>query len=192
MEYSFFGLQIAVQAPFDSHLRGELGRLVNRPGERETFASKRSFWTRVSELMRRSEREYVLGHWDLIRGEDGLAEFKSWTSEIEGAVAVVDPPNPAAINTHHARLEIRHILFTSVFLVERHSNSDTTLGERCDIAESEYFTRATFVHLLGTLPRLNFASVASDAIYVVPGTRAAGLSTQELQSEGYEYLRPLS
>lgn len=191
MEYTFFGLQIAVQAPLGSHLRAELGRLVSRSGERETFRSKRSFWTQVSDLVRRSERDYAFGHWDLIRGEDGLTEFKSWTSEIEARVTTCSDP-AAPIDTHHAWLESRHILLTSVFLVERYSNSDNTLGERCDIAESEYFTRATFVHLLGSLPRLNFASVLSDAIYVVPGTHAVGLSTLELKGEGYEYLRPLT
>ena len=83
-------------------------------------------------------------------------------------------------------------IVTAAFLVQKGSNSDLTLGDRCDIAEAQYFTRATFARLIETLPMLNFATVAGDAIYMVPGPSGVGPTMQELSGEGYEYLKPLT
>jgi hypothetical protein len=66
------------------------------------------------------------------------------------------------------------------------------VGERCDLPESDWFTRQTFAHLIATIPMLNFANVQADAVYIVPGNDTDGLSDDDLHGEGYEYLKPLS
>jgi hypothetical protein len=84
------------------------------------------------------------------------------------------------------------VLVTVLFLLERGSNSDLTLGERCDLPEADYFTRATFAQLVATIPALNFANVQADAVYLSPGNDRDGLSDDDLRGPGYEYLRPLA
>jgi hypothetical protein len=79
-----------------------------------------------------------------------------------------------------------------LFLVERDSNSDLTLGEHCDLPESDYFTRGTFAQLIAAIPTLNFANVQADAVYLSPGNDTDGLSDDDLRGEGYEYLKPLA
>ena len=88
--------------------------------------------------------------------------------------------------------EKKYVLCTVLALVERDSNSDLTLGERCDLPEAEYFTRATFAQLIATIPTLNFANVQADAVYLTPGSDEDGLSDEDLHGGGYEYLKPLT
>ncbi|HEY0715402.1 MAG TPA: hypothetical protein VGF45_22160, partial [Polyangia bacterium] len=84
-----------------------------------------------------------------------------------------------------------YVIVTMLFLVERGSNSDLTLGERCDLPENDYFTRQTFAQLIASVPMLNFANVQADAVYLVPGNDRDGLSDEDLHGGGYEYLKPL-
>ena len=78
-----------------------------------------------------------------------------------------------------------------IFLLEEGSNTDRTLGERCDMPESEYFTRTTFGRLFATIPLFNFANVEADAVYLMPGSDEDGLSEEDVHGGGYEYLKPL-
>ena len=87
--------------------------------------------------------------------------------------------------------EKRYIIVTLLFLVEGDSNSDRTLAERCDIPESEYWTRLTFGRLIATVPLLNFANVEADAVYLAPGSDEDGFSLEDLHGGGYEYLKML-
>ena len=71
-----------------------------------------------------------------------------------------------------------YILVTAAVLVERESNSDLTVGERCDLPEPEYFTRQTFARLVAAFPLLNFANVQADAVYLIPGSEQDGPSQE--------------
>jgi hypothetical protein len=84
-----------------------------------------------------------------------------------------------------------YVLITFLFLVLEGSNSDLTLGERCDIPEKAWQRRETFQRLVATPPLLNFANVRADAVYLLPGNDADGLSTFDLATEDYEYLAPI-
>ena len=64
-------------------------------------------------------------------------------------------------------------------------------GERCDVPAPEWAARATWRHLFATLPMLDFASVRSDAVYVVPGGDRDAFSLRELQGDDYDYLVPI-
>ena len=88
--------------------------------------------------------------------------------------------------------ELDYILLTAAVLVERGSNSDLTLGERCDLPEPDYFTRQTLAKLLATFPLLNFGNVQADAVYLMPGSEDDGFSQEDLLGGGYKYLKPLT
>lgn len=192
VDYTFFGFQIAIRATVGSHLRAELAQLIDTSQVRETIIGKHAFWTRVCTLLRRHQHDFSFGDWDLVRGDTARAEFNEWTIEIETANAT---PNSLQLLPGESRPGWRsthHILFTAVFLIERHSNSDLTVGEACDLEEVNYFTRDAFFMFLGAVTELNFASVQSDAIYVVPGPDVEGFSTETLMSMEFDYLRQLA
>jgi hypothetical protein len=188
---TFFGFQLAIRTKLGSPLRAELANLIDASPERQTFIDKSAFWTHVGTLLRRYRNEFCFGTWDLVRGDKAADEFHDWSSEIETST---EAPSSLQLLPGEGRSEwqtTHHILVTAVFLVERHSNSDETLGEVCDMQEANYFTRDTFFMLLGAVTELNFASVRSDAIYVVPGPGTEGFSMETLMSLEFDYLKQL-
>jgi hypothetical protein len=192
VKYTFFGFQIAIRTTVDSRLRAELADLIVSSRERQTVLDKHAFWTRLCTLLRRHKNDFFFGDWDFVRGDKAADAFEHWTMDIETSSA---QPSALQLLPGEARPEWRglhHALVTGVFLVERHTNSDRTLGEACDLEELNFFTRDTFFLFLGAVAELNFASVRSDAIYVVPGPGTEGFSMEVLMSHQFKYLQQLS
>jgi hypothetical protein len=193
LAYTFFGIQVAVKAFFKDDFRKRLHETVARADAEQSLAEKRTFWKRVTAVLNEAMPVFEYGYWDLIREDHAEQEFESWCSEIEGSVATeAEEMGSAADEVNRLSADQSYVLVTMAFLLERDSNSDLTVGERCDLPESDWFTRQTFAHLVATIPMLNFANVQADAVYIVPGNDTDGLSDDDLHGEGYEYLKPLS
>lgn len=192
MSYTFFGIQVAVKAFFKDDFRKRLHETVARADAEQSLNEKRAFWKRVTAVLNEAMPVFEYGYWDLIRTDAAEEEFESWCSEIEGSVATEpEEMGAAADEVNRLSADKSFVLVTLAFLLERDSNSDVTLGERCDLPEANWFTRQTFAHLIATVPILNFANVQADAVYIVPGNDTDGLSDDDLHGEGYEYLKPL-
>ncbi len=192
MDYTFFGVQIAVKAFFKDPLRQKIAQVIGNSQAEQTLFEKRSFWKRWAAVINDAMPVFELGYWDLIRGGNAQEEFETWCSEIEGALASErEEMGQAADQVNRLSAAKDYILVTAAVLVERDSNSDLTLGERCDIPESDYFTRRTFAQLVASFPLLNFANVQADAVYLIPGSEDDGLSQEDLFGGGYDYLKPL-
>jgi len=128
----------------------------------------------------------------LIRGLGAEEVFESLSCDIEGRPATEkEEMGSAPDEISRISAEKRYIIVTLLFLVEGGSNSDRTLAERCDVLESEYWTRLTFGRLIATIPLLNFAAVEADAVYLAPGSEEDGFSMEDLHGGGYEYLKML-
>ena len=192
MDYTFFGVQIVVKAFFKDPLRKKLADVIANSSAEQTLFEKRAFWKRVAAVLNEAMPVYELGYWDLIRGGSAQEEFETWCSEIEGALASEgEEMGKDADEVNRLSANKDYILFTAAVLVEQGSNSDLTLGERCDLPESDYFTRQTFGKLMASFPLLNFANVRADAVYLMPGSEEDGFSKEDLFGGGYEYLKPL-
>jgi hypothetical protein len=193
VSYTFFGIQVAVKAFFKDDFRKRLHETVARGDAEQSLNEKRQFWKRVTAVLNEGMPVFEYGFWDLIRTDSAEQEFESWCSEIEGSVATeTEEMGTQADEVVRLSADQSYVLVTLAFLVERDSNSDVTLGERCDLPEEQWFTRQTFAHLVATVPMLNFANVQADAVYIVPGNDTDGLSDDDLHGEGYEYLKPLA
>jgi hypothetical protein len=193
VDYTFFGVQIAVKAFFKDPLRQQLAKVIAESEADQTLFEKRAFWKKLAAVGNQAMPVFELGYWDLIRGGKAQAEFETWCSEIEGALASEKEEMGAeADEVNRLSANKDYILLTAAVLVERGSNSDLTLGERCDFPEADYFTRQTFAKLLGSFPLLNFGNVEADAVYLMPGSEADGFSQEDLLGGGYAYLKPLT
>ena len=180
MAYSFFGVQVAFKRVARDPLRGQLHDLLARDAAgRQSVGAKQRFWGRVYALLTNAPIEY--GNWDLVRGANAQDQFNEWASEIESNITT-DPDRAGA---SAQRSSSSYVLATAIFLVDRGSNADQTLGNECDIPESEWLTRQTFARLLAIFPQLNFANVQADAVYVVPGADRDGPTARELISPDY-------
>lgn len=192
MGFTFFGVQVAVTAFYKDPLRQRLHQAIAGTPERQSLQDKRRFWKEVTAILNEAMPVFEMGYWDLIRGDKAEAEFESWTSEIEGSLATErEEMGTAPDETVRLAADKRHVLCTLIVLVVEGSNSDLTLGERCDLPKEQWFTRHTFARLIASFPLLNFANVEADAVYLVPGNDRDGLSMEDLRGGGYEYLRPL-
>ena len=193
MAYTFFGVQVAIKAFFKDPLRQRLHQVIAESQSAQSLQDKRAFWKRIAAILNEAMPVFEYGFWDLIRTDAAEEEFETWCSEIEGSLATEkEEVGAVADEVNRVSAERHYVLCTCLFLVERDSNSDLTLGERCDIPESDYFTRTTFATLIASFPMLNFANVQADAVYLSPGSEEDGLSDDDLHGGGYEYLKPLT
>jgi len=191
MAQTFFGIQVVVRNFVSDPLRHQLHGLIAQSDSEQSLTDKRTFWKRVTAVLNEAVPAFELGYWDLI-SEKGDDEFESWTSEIEGSIATeAEELGTAPDEINRISAEQRYVIVTLLFLVEGGTNSDQTLAERCDIPESEWFTRISFGKLIATIPLLNFANVIADAVYMSPGSEEDGLSIEDLHGGGYEYLKML-
>jgi len=192
MSNTFFGIQVAVRNFITDPLRPQLHQIIARSADEQSLAEKRAFWKRVAAVLNEGVPAFEMGYWDLIRGDGADEEFESWSSEIEGRLATEkEELGAAADEVSRISAEKRYVVVTLLFLVEAGTNSDRTLAERCDVPESEYWTRLTFGRLIATVPLLNFANVVADAVYLAPGTDEDGFSMEDIHGGGYEYLKLL-
>jgi hypothetical protein len=188
VSHSFFGIQIAVQSPPGDPWREELRQLVLENQRDQAIIDKRAFYTRLTNLLNKVENKYALGHWDYIVGEGADREFDDWVAGLE-ATSAKDVVDPEEGGTGRDAREL--VVVSIVFLLEGGSNSDNTVAERCDLPESEWSARQTYVRLVATIRMLSFSSVQADGVYLVPGSVQDGLSVSDLQSEGWDYLKPM-
>jgi hypothetical protein len=192
MSKTFFGIQVVVKNFVSDPLRRQLHEIISGSDAEQSLTEKRAFWKRVTAVLNEAVPAFELGFWDLIRGSSAEEEFESWSSEIEGSLATEkEEMGSAPDEISRISAEKRYIIVTLLFLVEGGSNADRTLAERCDVPESEYWTRLTFGRLIATVPLLNFANVEADAVYLAPGSEEDGFSMEDLHGGGYEYLKML-
>jgi hypothetical protein len=192
VDYTFFGVQVVVKAFFNDPFRAQLHQAIARADAEQSLIEKRQFWKRITALLNDALPAFDYGYWDLIRGDNAESEFETWCSEIEGSIATeTEEMGASADEVNRLSADKSYVIVTLLFLLERGSNSDLTLGERCDLPEKDYFTRQTFSQLIASVPMLNFANVQADAVYLSPGNDKDGLSEDDLHGGGYEYLKPL-
>jgi len=195
LAYSFFGIQVAFKNFHRDPLRRTLHELIAGSGgdARQSPLEKQGFWKRFSARITEAMPVFEYGDWDLIRGGNAEETFNQWVSEIEGSLATEpEEVGAAADEAVHLGSAPSYVLATMMALVDKGSNADETLGEWCDIPESQWLTRQTFARLVSVFPRLNFAYVQADAVYLVPGNDKDGLSAEDLVSADYHHLQPLT
>jgi hypothetical protein len=85
----------------------------------------------------------------------------------------------------------RYMTITMAFLIAGGTPTDNAVSSLCRIPESRLWDRASFEHLLRGLGILNFASVESDVLYLIPRDDDWSLTGEDMSQEKVTYLRPL-
>jgi hypothetical protein len=173
--------------PLESAFRRRLHALVLSTGDRGTVAHKQAFYQELSRALHQAAPWFEYGVWDYWDDNDRAhREFADWAAGLQGKEAR-STPGPAA-----APGEKRYMLVTLALLLRSGSNSDHTAASCCNaLKEIEYWRRDTFARLSTCVGWLNFASVESDVLYLVPGDDSYALTTEDLLSQNYHYLRSL-
>jgi len=81
VDYTFFGVQIAIKAFFKDPMRQQLAKIIAESSADQTLFEKRAFWKRLCAVVNEGMPVFELGYWDLIRGGRAQEEFETWCSE---------------------------------------------------------------------------------------------------------------
>ncbi len=194
MDYTFLGVQAVIRTYLNDGFRRRLHEVLAESPAEQSVADKRIFYKRYTGLLLEALPHFEMGFWDYVpRPQEAEQEFDKWCSEIEGSIATEKEEVGTEID-EVSRLDSRKefIITTMLFLLQRGGNADAMIAERADIPEEQCNTRTTYGHLISSIPMMSFASVRADAVYLVPGSDEDGISLDELQSGGWEYLTLLS
>jgi hypothetical protein len=193
--YTFYGIQALFTIGADT-LRQRLHEAIAAGGSdaEQSLADKRAFWKRIVAIVLEAAARFDLGFWDYVSDpQRAEREFDQWSSELEADTATEKEEVGAAPNeAYRLSAKPEYVSLTVLFLLEKGSGSDGTVGERCDLPEDTWWKRDTFAHLFETINQLSFSTVKADAIYLVPGNAQDGLSWDDVHGGGWEYLKALT
>ncbi len=179
MSDAFFGMQLAVQSPPHDPWRARLHSVVRQHVRDLPLADKRGLWGSVANLLLDAIDRCPLAFWDFV--PNGRAEYDDWVSSIED-----DSADPWVPDRTGDRMD--HVLVSAMFLLPAPGASASLVGEASDLPEARWRRRSTYRTLIELLPRLDFASVRGDAVYLTPGGDRLAFSLRELKGDGYGYL----
>jgi hypothetical protein len=150
---------------------------------------KWQLYRRASEALLSNIGIIERGCWDYFDDhERAEKDFKMWlggmTTE-EGA-----RPYPSGRPDPY-RGEPRYFTFTMTFLLVRPSPTDNAMRQLCAIPEQHLWRRDVFARLLYGMGVINFASVKSDVMYLIPRDDDWGLTVDDLVHQKFHYLRVL-
>jgi hypothetical protein len=191
VRYAVFALELC--APLtDPHLFEDLRGLVARQPAAQGYADKHALYDDVSTVLLRYFHQFERGCWDYFLDE-GLAEEKyaEWCRGVTHGEGVRTSPSRGEGGAYRSSGEAGYLTFTVAMLVTRGSNTDERLREICDDCQQELWRRPTFGLFIAALPDLNYASVRSDVIYLIPGQDRWALTASDLDGPRFQYLRAI-
>ncbi|MBI5533062.1 MAG: hypothetical protein HY898_10120 [Deltaproteobacteria bacterium] len=190
MPNSLFAIQVFVRIQQGITLRSDLHSVLSRAPEAATYAQKREFYQALVNVLVPWTEHFELGNWDFTDdASEAEREYESWC---QGTLddAQQSPPTPFSTG-YRDPSEAYYMFVTMVFLLQTGSNDANLMAHYCNVPEFHLWNKQTFARLLRAIPMMNFVHVVSDAVYLCPGDDMRGVSTSELRSETYSYLRQL-
>jgi len=167
-------------------LRNHIKSLPAAIGHHQKWQSYKMLREQLVETLGLAER----GCWDYFDSNaKALSDYKMWvrgmlTDETARTTASgpIDPYRGSGG---------RYMTITMAFLIVGDTRTDTEVNALCRIPDSRLWDRASFEHILRGLGILNFASVESDVLYLIPRDDDWSLTAEDMSQEKFEYLRPI-
>ncbi len=85
----------------------------------------------------------------------------------------------------------RYMTLTMAFLIAQDTPTDAAVGALCKVPDGSLWERGVFARIVRGLDVLNFASVESDVLYLIPRDGDYALTASDMSEEKFSYLRPL-
>lgn len=189
MQTSIFSLEVAARLDRAPQLLPALRSVITEQTHAVGLDQKWHLYKRAADALVGNLGLVERGCWDYFDNhERAQKDFKMWlggmTTE-EGA-----RPQPSGRPDPY-RGDPRYLTFTMTFLIVQHSPTDRALAKLCEIPEAHLWRRDVFGRILGGMSVINFASVVSDVMYLIPRDDDWGLTTADLAEEKFKYLRAL-
>ena len=189
MQSSIFSIEVAARLDRAPGLLPILRSAITDQPQAVSLHHKWQLYRRASEALLGNLGLIERGCWDYFEDHQRAEkDFKMWlggmTTE-EGA-----RPTPSGRPDPY-RGEPRYLTFTMTFLMVRPSPTDHAMSQLCNIPERDLWKREVFGRLLSGMGVINFASVQSDVMYLIPRDDDWGLTVDDLALEKFHYLRQL-
>ncbi len=192
MPHSIFAMEVCIRLPPQSTLPAELRMLVLMAPKASTYDDKFRLYRRAADLVLANLDNIAKGCWDYFDDDDrAQRDYKMWVDGMlteEGARTL--PSRQGGGDPYRAE-SAGYMTLTMAFLLVKGTPADQQLAARCNIPPSHLWQRWVFERLLQGVPLINFASVKSDVIYVIPGDDKWALTAQDLAEPKFNYLRPI-
>lgn len=189
MGSSIFSIEVAARLDRAPDLLNVLRSAISDQPPTIAYQRKWECYKRACDALLANLGLIERGCWDFFDNDDKAEkDFKMWLGGMttaEGARrAPSGKPDPY-------RGEPRYLTFTMTFLILRPSPTDRAFSTLCDIPEPHLWRRDVFGRILAGMGVVNFASVKSDVMYLLPRDDDWGLTVDDMREEKFEYLRPL-
>lgn len=187
MERSIFAMELCFRYDADVHalLREHVKNHPKALGHHEKWTVYRNAQSDLLTNLHRVER----GCWDYYNDDERARhDYAMWVHGMmtdETARTSPTPPNDPY------RPAPRYMTFTMAFLILQETPTDAAMFELCNIPQEKLWQRETFAHILQGIGVINFASIESDIMYIIPRDEDWVLTPEDLSEPKFEYLRPL-
>lgn len=162
--------------------RRELITLLRASELEPGSADKTRFWMDVTRALRKLVSEAHYGVWDYIDDDEAaLEEYQGWCDGTIEDAAEAEPVDPGDA----------YAFVTVLLLCDAGAAADVKLAEVAASVEDDEWSVSTFQMWLEAVAGLDWRAVKSDTLFVRPGDRGYGVSSDELKEEHYHYLHPL-
>lgn len=186
---SIFSIEVAARLDRAPNLLPILRSAITDQPEATGLQQKWELYKRASEALLGNLGLIERGCWDYFdnaqRADKDFAMWLGGMTTEEGA-----RPSPSGKPDPY-RGDPRYLTFTMTFLLIQGSPTDRALARLCDIPEAHLWRRDVFGRILGGMSVINFASVISDVMYLIPRDDDWGLTLDDLALEKFNYLRTL-
>lgn len=190
MSSSIFAIEVLVRLDRTPELLNVLRGCIRDQPAKPTMQQKWEQYKKACDALLNNIGHIERGCWDYFDDEARAEkDFKMWlggmTTE-EGA-----RPGPSGKSDNPYRNEPRYLTFTMTFLLMNPSPTADALSQLCNIPENSLWNRDVFARILGGMGIVNFASVKSDVMYLLPRDEDWGLTPDDLLDPKFDYLRAL-
>lgn len=187
MPSSFFSLELCLRIEPGSTLLSDLRSVIVKPSASASFQEKWECARRVSTLLLGELHHAERGCWEYFDDEAKSKElWADWSKVVETKQGARSSPS-GPIDPY--RGAVRYMTVTMAYLLVRDSPTDQHLRMICDVPESRLWMRTTFDGILSAIPRMSFASIRGDTLYMIPGDDEWGLTADDLADPKFNYLR---
>lgn len=190
MGSSIFSIEVAARLDRAPDLLNQLRSTIKDHPQAVGLQQKWQLYKRASDALLANLGLIERGCWDYFENDDKAEkDFKMWlggmTTE-EGARR-----QPSGKSDAYRGGDPRYLTFTMTFLMLKPSPTDVAVSRLCDIPEPHLWRRDVFGRILAGIGVVNFASVKSDVMYLIPRDEDWGLTVDDMREEKFAYLRPI-
>jgi hypothetical protein len=189
MMSSIFSIEVAARLDQVPNLLPTLRSAITDQSMAVGLHEKWQCYRRATEALLGSIGAIERGCWDYFDNhQKAETDFKMWLGGMTTEEGARQQPS-GKMDIY--RGEPRYMTFTMTFLMVRPSPTDSAMERLCSIPQPHLWRRDVFGRILQGMGVINFASVKSDVMYLIPRDDDWGLTVDDLAQQKFHYLRML-